>query len=998
METNVKHLKYLLLVILQFSLTATIPPAMAERDDRPNVIVIMTDDQGYGDMSCHGNPYIRTPNIDKLHDSGIRLTDFHVDPMCTPTRAALMTGRYSTRTGAWLTYGGRNHLRRDEVTMADVFKGSGYKTAIFGKWHLGDSYPFRPMDRGFDESFVHGGGVIGEAPDYWGNDYYDDVYFRNGKPESASGYCTDVWFDEAIKFATENRNGPFFIYLPANAPHGPRHVPAEYVEPYMGKSDIPEDRARFYGMIANIDENIGRLRGRLSTLGLSENTIIIFLTDNGTAGGVKSPKKSGAGKNNKATDGFNAGMRGVKTSPYEGGHRAACFIHWPGAGYNTGRDINGLTAHFDLLPTLIDFCGLKAPDNVKFDGENLTPLIAGKTERRPKRTLFVHNQGWKGAKDVYEGLPVKYKDYCVMTEKWRMVGNELYDLKKDPSQVNDVSAKHPDVLKKLTDAYETWWSDVTARSNEFTPFVIDPEKQETVILTGQSWHGDAIPYNQQHVRSALKSNGYWMIDVERGGKYTIELRRWPRELNLAISDTYEHRLHDPSRYDVKNRLLQLPSHAICARTARLKVGSFDKIKDVKLDDKAISFTVDLSAGQQKLQTWLTTDNGDEYGAYYVYIGPPGRSENWPLVTEKKQNAAMQRLTVIDSQNELYTRFRYRPIKGLGYEKGVNRRDPSSIIKVGGKYYIWYTRNTSTKSKWLDADLWYATSKDGINWKEQGPAVKRGPEGAWDDYSVFTCNILVAEGKYYLCYQAETKTGLGINVVGMAKADSPDGPWTKLPEPILKTADDGKFTVEDPARPWRKTVIEEGSWDSAAVHDPGIIPRWGKYWLYYKGHGIDNRIWADSTWGVAVADNPEGPYVKRPLNPVTNSGHEVWVWPWKGGIAAIVDWAGPEKDTVQYSSDGVNFEVMASLEDIPPAGGAYIADKFDDPKNGQGFSWGLCHYGRSDWNFLLRFDCDMKQGMEKKLQFQYFLHYSTVRDVMVDPERFGVPRQSLKRKR
>ena len=263
---------------------------------------------------------------------------------------------------------------------------------------------------------------------------------------------------------------------------------------------------------------------------------------------------------------------------------------------------------------------------------------------------------------------------------------------------------------------------------------------------------------------------------------------------------------------------------------------------------------------------------------------------------------------------------------------------------------------------------------------------------------------MAEGKYYLCYQAETKThdpssktGCGINVVGMAKADSPEGPWTKLPEPILRTAPDGKFELKNPNILWKKTVIEQGSWDSAAVHDPGIIPRWGKYWLYYKGHGIDDLLFADSRWGVAVADRPEGPYIKSKYNPVTNSGHEIWVWPYKDGIAALIDWAGPERDTVQYSSDGINFEVMASVEDIPPAGGAYIADKFDDPDNGLGFTWGLCHYGRSDWNFLVRFECDLLQGMRKDTDWNTFPHYSTIRDVLRDPARFNVPAEALRRR-
>ncbi len=245
-------------------------------------------------------------------------------------------------------------------------------------------------------------------------------------------------------------------------------------------------------------------------------------------------------------------------------------------------------------------------------------------------------------------------------------------------------------------------------------------------------------------------------------------------------------------------------------------------------------------------------------------------------TDPTVSAAMKRHVVDDSANEFWTRFVYKPIKGLGYEEGTNRRDPSSIIKVGGLYYVWYTHNHDTKSKWLNADLWYATSPDGLNWTERGPAVKRGPEGSWDEFSVFTCNILVAEGKYWLCYQAlgMPKNARGMNVVAMSVTDSPDGPWTKLPEPILKTADDGKFKIKDYSRAWDYELIERGSWDSWAVHDPGIIPRWGKYWLYYKGHGIGDTMWADSRWGVAVADRPEGPYVKSEFNPVTNSGHEI----------------------------------------------------------------------------------------------------------------------------
>lgn len=361
-----------------------------------------------------------------------------------------------------------------------------------------------------------------------------------------------------------------------------------------------------------------------------------------------------------------------------------------------------------------------------------------------------------------------------------------------------------------------------------------------------------------------------------------------------------------------------------------------------------------------------------------------------------KSAAMKRHVVDDSENELYTRFRYEPVNGLGYEEGVSRRDPSSIIQVDGKYYVWYTRTHDTNSSWLLADLWYATSEDGINWEEQGPAVVRGPEGAWDDYSVFTCNILVAEGKYYLTYQAR-KSNQQRNVIGMSWAESPDGPWTKLDQPILRTTPDGKLRHPHKSgySNWQD-ALEPGSWDSGAVHDPGVIVHDGKYYLYYKGHPIGEKMYTDSKWGVAIADKPEGPYVKSPYNPVTNSGHEIWVFPWKTGIAAIVDWAGPEKGTVQYSEDGINFEIVTTLEDIPPAGGAYIADKFLDTGDGQGFSWGLCHYGRSDWTFLVRFDCDLTREGEKDLSWEHFPHYSTIRDVMLDPDRFHVPAEALRR--
>ena len=285
---------------------------------RPNVVLIVTDDQGYGDLSCHGNPVLKTPEIDKLYAESVRLTDFHVAPTCSPSRATLMTGRHKLRTGVWHTIQGRNMLRPDETTMANVFQNAGYKTGFFGKWHLGDNYPLRPEDRGFGHVVCHRGGGVGQTPDFWNNAYFEDTYFVNSKPKKFEGYCTDIWFDEAQSFIDENKQEPFFAYIATNAPHGPFHSPLDSIEPYK---DLEIQLANFFGMIANADENVGKMRSFLADKGLSENTIFVFMTDNGTVRGSKV---------------FNAGMKGGKGSAYEGGHRVPCFIHWPAGNLQQG--------------------------------------------------------------------------------------------------------------------------------------------------------------------------------------------------------------------------------------------------------------------------------------------------------------------------------------------------------------------------------------------------------------------------------------------------------------------------------------------------------------------------------------------------------------------------------------------------------------------------------------------------------------------------------------
>jgi arylsulfatase A-like enzyme len=536
----------------------------------------MTDDQGYGDLACHGNSIIKTPNLDALHAQSTRLTNFHVGPTCSPTRASLMTGRYCNRTGVWHTVMGRSLLRKDEVTMADVFRAGGYKTGIFGKWHLGDNYPFRPQDRGFDEVLIHKGGGIGNTQDYWGNDYFDDTYFRNGSPEKFEGYCTDVWFAEAIKFIEANKNRPFFCYLPTNAPHGPFRVPEKYAEPYMGKGV----KFRFYGMISNIDENMGRLMAKLKDLGIEDNTILIFMTDNGSSGGYLV---------------YNAAMRGAKGSEYDGGHRVPFFIRWPGGRINAAVDIDRVTAHIDILPTMIELCELQAPEGVKFDGASLVPLLTGDDKAWPQRTLITDSQRIN--------YPIKWRKSAVMTDRWRLVnGAELYDMTADPAQKNNVADKHPELVASLRDEYEDWWTDTSKRFLEYCEIIIGADEENPSVLTSHDWHSHG-PWNQAQVLQGQKENSFWAVEVARDGEYEIALRRWPEHVNAPITAAIPE------------------GEAIPITKARLKIADVDQTQPVLENATAVKFKVRLKAGKTRLQTWFIDqeDESESLGAYYVYV-------------------------------------------------------------------------------------------------------------------------------------------------------------------------------------------------------------------------------------------------------------------------------------------------------------------------------------------------------------------------------------------
>lgn len=573
--------------------------ATQTKENSPNVLFVLLDDLGYGDLACLGNPVIKTPNIDRLHARSIRFTEFHVSPSCAPSRASFMTGRYNDATGVWHTTNGRSLLDPRNVTVAECFKSSGYTTGIFGKWHLGDNYPSRPTDLGFDEAIVCGGGGLWQTPDYFGNDDMDDSYLHNGKWEKFDGFSTDVQFDQAMKFmqGAQNRDQPFFCYLATTAPHMPFWGKDEDTAPYIGTIGL--GAPGFYGMIANLDMHMKRLAGFLEDHNLSDNTILIFSSDNGAE---------------DVDHVFDASMRGLKESPYDGGHRVPFFMYWPAGGLSGGRDIPTLAAHIDLLPTLVELCNLKNRGK-DVDGKSLRGLLYGNESQWRDRTIVVDNQR-------KESL-IKWKETVVMTQRWRLVNPtgdgdptrlELYDIEKDPGQAIDLSAQHPDVVRILTTQYEAWWKKASAEANQYVRIGLGSDAENPSFLTCMDWHGEKEAdkvWNQRQIRQAIVANGFWAVHVTHPGSYRFELRRWPREVDLPINASFTNRK--------PNQREKTPGIAISAVKARLMVGSIDESKPIHPADKYAEFTVMLPEGPMGLRTAFYDADLNARGAYYVYV-------------------------------------------------------------------------------------------------------------------------------------------------------------------------------------------------------------------------------------------------------------------------------------------------------------------------------------------------------------------------------------------
>jgi len=566
---------------------------------RPNVIIFISDDQGYADLSCNGNPILKTPNIDAFKAKSIALSNFHAGPTCAPTRAGLMTGRYCNASGLWHTITQRSLLRLDEETLPQMFQNSNYATAIFGKWHLGDTYPYRPFDRGFETGLIHGGGGVGQLPDYWGNDYFDDTYYTPNGVKKVDGYCTDVWVSEAVNFIEKEVKAqkPFFCYIAVNAPHSPYNVAQNYSAPFKGR--VPDYRANFYGMIVNIDENFKKLEDALKNLGIEDDTILIFMTDNGSAAGSEQDK------NGFVQEGFNAGMRGKKGSPYEGGHRVPFFISYPAGGIKGGAESGALTSHIDVLPTIAELCNLKRASDKPLHGVSLVKLL--KTQDAAdfeNRAVITDSQRIN--------LPKEWRASAVMRGDWRLVnGKELYNLKDDFGQKKNVITKHQKIAEELKAEYSKWYAEVFRGDYKtYNPIVIGDANAPQINpanLDAHYWQLDdkenICVWNQELARQGAPLNGYWVASATQDGRYRFELRRWPREADLPICGV------DPAHLD---------SNALKINKAALWIDGLMQTKEVTADDNAVIFETDLKAGTHKIESAFYGENFS-LGAYYVYI-------------------------------------------------------------------------------------------------------------------------------------------------------------------------------------------------------------------------------------------------------------------------------------------------------------------------------------------------------------------------------------------
>lgn len=489
----------------------------------PNVILIITDDQGYGDLSFNGNPNIITPALDNFAAESVRFNNFYVSPVCAPTRSSLMTGRYSLRTGVRDTYNGGAIMASSEVTIAEMLKQANFTTGIFGKWHLGDNYPSRPSDQGFDESLIHlagGMGQVGDFTNYFKKDtsYFDPILWHNNEQKPYKGYCSDIFTENAIEFIEKNKNNPFFCYLSFNAPHNPLQVPDEYYQAYktLDPTDgidpelIPNEKIsektkdntrKVYAMVTNIDDNLKKLFNKVDELGIKDNTIVIFMTDNG-------PQHAR----------YIAGMKGRKSSVYNGGIRVPFFLRFP-AMFSGNQEVNQFTAHIDLLPTLSKLCNVEMPRDRKIDGRSFIPSI--NSEKLPERSFFSY---WT------RKYPELYNNIALQRGQFKLIGKtdynspienfELYDTYNDPFEKNNlVTQKKSIALSLKKEMHQTFLELVNSENLKNPPrIMLGSDFENPVYLNRNDAGGQRAVWNQEQAYS------FWKVDINKEGLYDLKFK------------------------------------------------------------------------------------------------------------------------------------------------------------------------------------------------------------------------------------------------------------------------------------------------------------------------------------------------------------------------------------------------------------------------------------------------------------------------------------------
>ena len=568
-----------------------IPPIVAPTP--PNVIVIITDDQGWGDFGIHGNKVFDTPHLDNLAKGSASWESFYVSPVCSPTRASLMTGRYNQRTKCLDTYLGRSMMASDEVTVAEALKGAGYTTGIFGKWHLGDNFPMRPSDQGFEYSLIHRGGGLAQPSEPQANNrrYTDPILFRNNREVETKGYCTDIYFEEAISFIKKSKENqrPFFAYIATNAPHGPFHdVPKDLLEKYQAKdisSILPpnnKDNAtlkdkihRVGAMATNIDDNVGKLIAALKKEKSLENTLIIYLNDNGP----NSLRYTGA-------------FKGMKSNVHEGGVRSPLWMHWP-AKFKAGTKISSNSAaHIDIMPTIMDACNLGVPEAFAFDGRSLLKKTVSPSIALKPRPIVI--QSHRGA------TLIKYHNFMVRDGKWKLSHSsgfgktsleerkpfKLYNIADDPGETKDLAAQYPDEVARLTKIYEAWFDDVTSTRirDRGTPYILVERKEENpLVLTWQERIAKGWSFDQQ---------GFWKLDFQHSTRVNVNVQH------------------------SRNSKLNIKGY-----TAVLQIGKTEYKAKVQGDSlNALFESINIPKGKHPLQAkFISPDGTTEIAAYQVHL-------------------------------------------------------------------------------------------------------------------------------------------------------------------------------------------------------------------------------------------------------------------------------------------------------------------------------------------------------------------------------------------